>query len=58
MLVSQPAQTQADEGSVMKKPWFWVVVGLGVVAAVVVGVLVASGGSKDPSASMGKVSGN
>ena len=57
VLVSQPEQADAD-GSVMKKPWFWAIVGGGVAAAVVVGVVLASGGSKDPSPSMGKVNGN
>jgi hypothetical protein len=58
VLVSQPAQAQADDGSVLKKPWFWAVVGGGVVAAVVIGVLLASGGTKDPSPSFGTASGN
>jgi hypothetical protein len=58
VLVSQPTPAQADDRSLVEKPWFWVVVGGGVVAAVVVGVLVASGGSKDPSPSFGKASGN
>ena len=59
-LVSQPGQApaQPNDGSVLKKPWFWAVVGGGVVAAVIIVVVLASGGSKDPAPSFGKASGN
>jgi tetratricopeptide (TPR) repeat protein len=58
MLVNQPARAQEDDNSIMRKAWFWAVVGGGVVVAVVVGVLLATGGAKDPSPSLGKLDGN
>jgi tetratricopeptide (TPR) repeat protein len=57
VLVAQPATQPADDRSLAQKPWFWVTIGIGVVAAVVVAVVVTSGGSKDPSPSLGKVNG-
>jgi hypothetical protein len=57
VLVAQPGPP-AQEDSITKKPWFWVAAGGGVVAAVVVVLLLTMGGSKDPSASIGKARGN
>jgi tetratricopeptide (TPR) repeat protein len=58
VLVTQaaPAQQraqQADDGSLVTKPWFWVVVGGAVVAAVITGVLLTRGGPSDPMATLG-----
>ncbi len=58
VLVSQPTQAESDQVSVTRKPWFWAIVGGGVVAAVIVAIVLASGGTKDPSASLGKADGN
>jgi tetratricopeptide (TPR) repeat protein len=56
VLVARP-EAGADDRSIFAKPWFWVVVG-GVVAAGVVGVVLATGGTKDPAASIGRVQGD
>jgi hypothetical protein len=60
VLVSQPAAAAPDEQRpLVKRPLFWVAVGGVVVAAVAVGLIVASsGGPKDPSPSIGKVDAN
>jgi tetratricopeptide (TPR) repeat protein len=56
VLVAQPAPASAEDNrSLTQKPWFWVAVGAGVAAAVTVVLLVALGGSKDPSPSIGVV---
>ena len=58
VLVAQPAATPSDERSVTQKPWFWITIGAGVVAAAVVAVVLRSGGgSKDPSPSLGTING-
>jgi len=57
MLLSQPTPAESDQVSMTRKPWFWAAIGGGVLAAVVVGIVLASG-SKDPSASLGKANGN
>ena len=49
---AQQAQ-QGDDGSLVGKPWFWVVVGGAIVAAVITGALLARGGASDPMASIG-----
>jgi hypothetical protein len=38
-----------------QKPWFWVAVGGGVAVALTVILIVATGGSKDPSPSLGVI---
>jgi tetratricopeptide (TPR) repeat protein len=53
---AQPAPSERDEGSIVTRPWFWVVVG-GVVAAGVVGAVLLAGGAKDPKANVA-VNGN
>jgi tetratricopeptide (TPR) repeat protein len=58
VLVSQPGEAAEKDRPLTSKAWFWGVVGGAVVAAVVVGLLVASGGAKDPSGSLGKVNAN
>jgi tetratricopeptide (TPR) repeat protein len=59
VLVSQPSDAPAEKDRpVTKKPWFWAVVGGGIAAAVVVGFLVARGGSKDPVPSIGITGGD
>jgi hypothetical protein len=57
VLVAQPSAQPADDRSVTQKPWFWITCGVGVVAAVVVAVVLTSGGSKDPSPTLGNVNG-
>jgi tetratricopeptide (TPR) repeat protein len=54
-LVDQPKSEAGDHGSLTSNPWFWVAVGGG--AAVVAAILIValSGGSKDPSPSIGVV---
>jgi hypothetical protein len=56
VLVAQPAP--ANDESVVKKPLFWVLVGGGVVAVAAIVLVVALGGSKDPTASLGRARGN
>jgi hypothetical protein len=62
VLVTQPATRPASSGddSLVKKPWFWGVVGGGVVAAAVVVLLLSRGGGTtvDPSPSLGTARGN
>jgi hypothetical protein len=58
VLVSQPAPAAPSDESVMKKPLFWVLVGGGVVTAAAIVLLVALGGSKDATASLGRARGN
>jgi hypothetical protein len=55
--VAQPAPP-AEKESLVSKPWFWVASGGAVVAAVAVVLLLTAGGSKDPSASIGRAAGN
>ena len=57
VLVAQPA-APSDDGSIVKKPWFWIVVGTAVAAAAVGGFLLTRGGPSDPTASLGGVPGN
>ena len=54
-LVDQPKSDASNHGSLMQNPWFWLAVGGG--AAVVAAILIValSGGSKDPSPSIGVV---
>jgi hypothetical protein len=56
-LVSQQSTGSSEERPITSKVWFWGVVGGVVVAAIVVGVVLATGGSKDPMPSIGKVNG-
>jgi hypothetical protein len=55
--VAQPAPP-AREGSLVKKPWFWVATGAGVAVAVGVVLLLVMGGARDPSPSIGRVDAN
>lgn len=52
------ASPPADEGSIVTKPWFWIVVGGAVVAAAVGGFLLFRPGPSDPTASLPPVEGN
>jgi hypothetical protein len=56
VLVTQAAPP-AERGSVVTKPWFWVVVG-GVVVAGVAGVFLLRKSPSDPTASLGATAGN
>jgi len=55
VLVSQPAAASQDDRALTQKPWFWVAVGGGVAVALTVILIVATGGSKDPSPSLGVI---
>jgi hypothetical protein len=57
VLVSQPAPAD-DDRSIVTRPWFWIVVGGVVAAAVVGGLLLARKEPVDPTASLGSVPGN
>jgi hypothetical protein len=56
-MLTQNASPKDDE-SIIKKPLFWVGVGGGVVVAGLLVFLLASGGSKNPSPSLGHIEGN
>jgi hypothetical protein len=56
-LVAQPAPPAQDD-SIVKKPWFWIVTAGGVAAAVTVVLLLSAGGSKDPAPSIGRINAN
>jgi len=56
-MLTQNASPKDDE-SITKKPLFWVGVGGGVVVAGLLVFLLASGGSKNPSPSLGHIEGN
>jgi tetratricopeptide (TPR) repeat protein len=58
VLVNQPGGQATESRPLTSKLWFWGVVGGAVIAAVVIGVVVATGGSKDPSANLGTVNAN
>jgi hypothetical protein len=58
VVLTQTAQQPGQSDSVTKKTWFWVAVGGGVAAAVIVGLLVGLSGTDPASASIGKVNGN
>ena len=58
MLLTQSAAPASDDGSVTRKPWFWIVVGGGVAAAAAAVLFVTLSGSKDPSPSLGSAPGN
>ena len=58
MVLTQSADQPAASDSVTKKTWFWVAVGGGVAAAVLVGLLIGLSGTDPASASIGKVNGN
>jgi hypothetical protein len=53
-----PASPPANEGSIVTKPWFWIVVGGAVVAAAVGGFLLFRKGPSDPTGSLGSLDGN
>ena len=52
LLVTQTA-APTDSDSVVKKPWFWIVIGGAVVAGTVSVFLLTRGGTADPTASIG-----
>jgi tetratricopeptide (TPR) repeat protein len=54
-LVDQPKSDAGDQGSLTKNPWFWVAVGGGVAVVAAILIVALSGGSKDPSPSIGVV---
>jgi tetratricopeptide (TPR) repeat protein len=56
-LVAQPTPPAQDD-SLDRKPWFWLVTAGGVAAAVTVVLVLSAGGSKDPSPSIGRINGN
>ena len=58
VVLTQSADQSAGSDSVTKKTWFWVAVGGGVAAAVLVGLLIGLSGTDPASASIGKVNGN
>jgi tetratricopeptide repeat protein len=57
VLVSQPA-APSDDGSIVKKPWFWIIVGGVVAAGVVGGLLLGRKDPVDPTSSIMPVPGN
>lgn len=57
VLVTQ-ASPPPEQGSIVTKPWFWVVVGGAVVAAAVGGFLLFRPGPSDPTGSLPALSGN
>ncbi len=58
VVLTQSAEQPGTGDSVTKKTWFWVAVGGGVAAAVLVGLLIGLSGTDPASASIGKVNGN
>jgi tetratricopeptide (TPR) repeat protein len=58
VVVTQSAGESQSNEPLTKKTWFWVAVGGGVVAAVVVGLAIGLSGTNPASASIGKVNGN
>lgn len=58
VMLTQTAAPPEQSDSVTKKTWFWVAVGGGVAAAVIVGLLIGLSGTDPASASIGKVNGN
>jgi hypothetical protein len=58
VVLTQSAGQPETSDSVTKKTWFWVAVGGGVAAAVIVGLLIGLSGTDPASASIGKVNGN
>jgi tetratricopeptide (TPR) repeat protein len=58
VVLTQSADQSTGSDSVTKKTWFWVAVGGGVAAAVIVGLLIGLSGTDPASASIGKVNGN
>jgi hypothetical protein len=57
VLTESAGQSQPSE-PLTKKTWFWVAVGGGVAAAVIVGLVIGLSGTNPASASIGKVNGN
>lgn len=58
VLVAAAPPPPDKNDSLAKRPWFWVAVGGGVVVAAILVTLLATGGAKDPSPSIGMASGN
>lgn len=54
-LVDQPKSDAGDQEPLTHKTWFWVAVGGGAAAVAVILLVALSGGSKDPSPSIGVV---
>jgi hypothetical protein len=57
-LVAKPSEGAPESRPLVSRPWFWATIGGAVVAGVIVAVLVASGGAKDPMPSLGTAKGN
>lgn len=57
VLVARPDDAR-EERPLTRKPWFWATVGGAVVGATVVALLLASGGDKAATPSLGRVNGN
>ena len=58
VVLTRTAEQPGQSDSLTRKPWFWVAVGGGVAAAVIVGLLIGLSGTDPASASIGKVNGN
>jgi tetratricopeptide (TPR) repeat protein len=58
VVLSESAGQPKKGDSITSKTWFWVAVGGGVAAAVIVGLLIGLSGTDPASASIGKVNGN
>jgi hypothetical protein len=58
LLTQSSTPSNTDDRSLTQKPWFWIAIGGGVAAAATVVLLLTLGGSKDPTASFGRIPGN
>jgi hypothetical protein len=58
VVLTQTAEQTGQSDSVTRKTWFWVAVGGGVAAAVIVGLVIGLSGTDPAAASIGKVNGN
>jgi tetratricopeptide (TPR) repeat protein len=57
-LVSHPAPPDAERRPLARRPWFWMAAGGALVVVAVGAALLASGGPRDPRASLGTLEGN
>jgi tetratricopeptide (TPR) repeat protein len=58
VVLTRSAEQPGTSDSVTKKTWFWVAIGGGVAAAVIVALVIGLSGTSPASASIGKVNGN